>query len=183
MAAVSKFTNDVGARLTKGLFFEMTLADKSSVLYTLKSQDHRGFPSLYRLYMEEMDPTEYRFAVRHLESWDHWKQLTACTWFKPHVEGWREELSLKLASEALTRIMQEAQSERKESFAANKYLLEKGWTPKSSSSPVGRPSKEAIKQAARRMVEDNSRLTDDWNRIKGIHAPRDGVLMNNDDGA
>lgn len=169
MAAVSKFTNEVGARLTKGLFFEMTLADKSSVLYTLKNQDHRGYPSLYRLYMEEMDPTEYRFAVRHLESWDHWKQLTACTWFKPHVEGWREELQLKLASEALTRIMLEASSERKESFAANKYLLEKGWA-KSTGDRVGRPSKEAIKHQARQMVHENTRLAEDWNRIKSFAA-------------
>lgn len=164
MARVSKFTNDSGMRLLKGLFYEMTLADKSSVLYTLKRQEHKGFPSFYEFYMQEMDPTEYRFATTYLESWDHWRQLLTCNWFKPYIEVWREELQLKLASEALTRIMREASSERKESFAANKYLLEKGWAHKSADK-VGRPSKEAIKQEARRMVQDNSRINEDYSRI------------------
>ncbi len=167
MAVVSKFTNESGARLTKGLFYEMTLADKSSVVYTLKQTDHKGYPSLYKLYMETMDPTEYRFAVSYLDGWEHWSQLVSCTWFAPIVAKWREELHLKIASEALTRIMTEASADRKESFAANKYLLEKGWQPKGSDK-VGRPSKEAIKTAAQRMVLDNSRVLTDWERLGAV---------------
>lgn len=168
LAVVSKFTNESGARLTKGLFYEMTMADKSSVLYTLKNQDHKGFPSLYALYMSEMDPTEYRFAIRYLEGWEHWKQLTACTWFMPFADKWREELQLKLSSEALFRIMTEAKADRKEAFAANKYLLEKGWVPKGQADKVGRPSKEAIRDQARKMVQDNTRIFDDWKRISPV---------------
>lgn len=142
----------------------MTLADKSSVIYTLKDTDHKGYDSLYRLYMEVLDPTEYRFANSYLDGWGHWKQLSVCNWFKPYIDRWREELQLKIASEALTRIMAEASTDRKESFAANKYLLEKGWQPKGADK-VGRPSKEAIQDAASRMVKDNSRVLTDWDRL------------------
>lgn len=164
MPAVSKFTNDSGMRLTKGLFYEMMLADKSSVIYTLKNADHKGYPSLYKLYMAEEDPKEYRFVQKYLEGWEHWVQLCDLVWFKPYVTRWREELQLKLESEALYHIISESRAGRKESFAANKYLLEKGWKTQAKD-PVGRPSKEQIKREAERMLTDNSRVLEDLNRL------------------
>jgi hypothetical protein len=67
-------------------------------VYTLKSEDHQGFKSLKKLYLDEEDITEYRFANKYLDSYEHWKILLKCTWFKPLVESWREELKLKLQS-------------------------------------------------------------------------------------
>lgn len=164
MPAVSKFTNDSGARFTKSIFYEMVMADKSTCVYTLKNEDHKGFPSLYRLYMEEEDPKEYRFANKYLQDWEHWQMLCELSWFKPLVTRWREELQLKLESEALYHIISESRAGRKESFAANKYLLEKGWGIKPKDS-VGRPSKEHIKREAERMFTDNSRVLEDLNRL------------------
>ena len=164
MPAISKFTNESGARLTKGLFYETTYADKATCVYTLKNDDHKGFPSLYKLYMAEDDPKEYRFVQKHLADWEHWVQLCDLVWFQPYVRRWRTELQLKLESEALYNIITESRSGRKESFAANKYLLEKGWSDKGKD-PVGRPSKEQIKRQAERMVTDNSRVLEDFNRL------------------
>lgn len=164
MPAISKFTNDSGARYTKSLFYETTYADKSTVVYTLKNGDHKGYPSLYKLYMAEDDPKEYRFVQKYLADWEHWVQLCDLSWFQPYVQRWRQELQLKLESEALYHIISEARAGRKESFAANKYLLEKGWTDKVKD-PVGRPSKDSIKRAAERMITDNSRVLDDFNRL------------------
>lgn len=164
MPAVSKYTNESGTRLTKALFYETTLADKSQVVYTLKNEDHKGYPSLYRLYMATYDPTEYTFATSYLQDWEHWLQLCECSWFKDYVQRWRQELSLKIASTALTRIIAEAGSDRREAFSANKYLLEKGWVPKDKDS-VGRPSKEAIRRKAHEILQDNSRISDDIVRL------------------
>lgn len=172
----SKLIADNGNRPTKSLFYEMTLADKSSVVYTLKNQDHKGFPSLYRLYMETNDPTEYKFATTYLADWQHWLMLQKLSWFAPLVERWREELQLKIAAEALTRILSEAQSDRREAFAANKYLLEKGWKPKGS---VGRPSQEAIKREATRLVQNNERLNEDWARV-GLEIEPEGRVSRSD---
>lgn len=166
LPAVSKFTNESGTRYTKSLFFETTLADKSTVVYTLKDQDHKGFPSLYRLYMEEGDPFEYRFANKYLQDWTHWLTLCELSWFKPLVTRWREELDLRLKSESLARILDEARSERREALSANKYLLEKGWLPKGSSKEqVGRPSKEKIRTEAERLFKEHSRIGDDVERL------------------
>ena len=158
------FRNAQGVRFTKALFFETTLADKSSVVYTLKDQDHEGFRSLYRLYIETKDPTEYRFATQYLDGWEHWTMLCECPWFRPYVARWREELYLLIASESLARIMAEAKTSSKESFTANRYLLERGWEPKESSKR-GRPTKAAIKQEASRIASEGQQIDSDFNRI------------------
>jgi hypothetical protein len=162
-------------RLLKGIFYEMTLSDKSSVVYTLKDQDHEGYPSLYRLYMETNDPTEWRFAQEHLDGWEHWEMLCETTWFKPYAQRWRKELELRMKSQALARIMSESKTASKESFQANKYLLEKGWEPKegqhqSNRPGRGRPSKDEINKAAKEIAHNQSRLEEDFQRLNIIRA-------------
>lgn len=164
MAVSPKFRSGAAFYLN-ALFFEQTMADKSTVLYTLKDHDHNGYPSLYRLYMETNDPTEWRFATTYLDGWKHWELLQACVWFKPYIERWRRELELRMKSQALARIMAEAKTTNKESFSANKYLLEKGWEPKDTASKRGRPSKEDIKQAARDELQIVNRISEDFDRI------------------
>ena len=162
----NKFRSTVNSRLLKGLFFEQTLADKTSCVYTLKDIDHEGLPSLYRLYMETDDPTEWDFANKHLDGWEHWEMLTACAWFKPYVERWRKELELRMKSKALARIKAEAKLTTKESFQANKYLLEKGWEPKDGQAKGrGRPTKDDIKKAASEAASQEKRLSEDMERM------------------
>jgi len=158
------FRSSMNRRLLKGLFYETTLADKSSVVYTLKDVDHEGYRSLYRLYMETNDPTEWAFATKYLDGFGHWELLCDTTWFRPYIQRWRRELDLRLKSQALSRIMSEAKTSSKESFAANKYLLEKGWEPKVNAR--GRPSKDEIKRAANEIASSNSRLEEDFSRLQ-----------------
>lgn len=146
------------------LFFETTGADKSTVVFTLKDEDHLGFQSLYRLYMEEGDPTEWKLATKHLDGWEHWEMLCQSAWFKPYVTRWRKELLLRLQSQALARIIAEAKTSSRNSFTANKYLLERGWEPKEKGS-AGRPSKEAIKQEASRIASEAQRIESDFERL------------------
>jgi hypothetical protein len=160
----NKFKNSVGVRLLRGLFFEETLADKSSVVYTLKDKDHEGYPSLYRLYMETDDPTEWKFATTYLDGWDHWEKLCESSWFKPYVARWRKELFLRLQSKALARIIAESKSSSKESFAANKYLLERSWEGKESKGR-GRPSKDQVKAAAQAIAVSHAQIDDDYERL------------------
>ena len=166
----NKFKNDNGQLYLKALFFETTAGDKSTVVYSLKEQDHMGYPSLYRLYMEENDPTEYRFATKFLNGWSHWEALTECTWFKPYVEAWRKELEVRMKSQSLARIMSEAKTGGRDAFVSNKYLLEKGWE-KEPPSKRGRPTKAEIKEAAYEVTPIalrktssgfTERVTDEW---------------------
>lgn len=162
----SEFRLSNRKRLLKGLFFETTLADKTGVKYTLKDEDHLGYPSLSRLYLEISDPTEYQFAVSCLESWDHWEQLCECNWFKPYVARWRRELEMKLKSEALAAVMKTAKANGKDGLAANRYLIDRGWEPKSGQTKRGRPTKDEIRSAALEQVEYNKRLEEDFQRLQ-----------------
>lgn len=156
-----------GQRLLRGLFFETTMADKTGVVYTLKDRDHEGYPSLYRLYMEQDDPTEYTFATTHLDSWDHWTTLCECTWFKPYLSRWRKELEVRAKAKALLAIKALADNpDSKEHYQASKYLLNAGWKDKPGNGR-GRPSKDDIKSEAKRQADDLRSLDDDFQRITG----------------
>lgn len=128
--AKAKFKNKSGAKMLKKIFFETTGEDKSTCVYTLKSQDHKGFPSLKRLYLEMEDTTEYEFGQKYLFDYSHWLSLTRCTWFRPSVEEWREELRLKLEARYLANLKEIAAKGGKEGLQANKMLLERVRKPK-----------------------------------------------------
>lgn len=166
---MNKFRPPAGIRYTRGLFYETTLADKTTVLYTLKEQDHEVdgviYPSLRRLYLEANDPTEYSFAITHLDGIDHWNELLACKWFKPYIEKWRRELELKIKSEALLRLRDMAAKGGRESFQINKFLVEKGWEPKDGQTKRGRPTKDEVNQEAQRIAEERSRIEKDAERL------------------
>lgn len=162
----SKFHNKSGALITKSLFLE-EYNEKAYVQYTLKTEDFGGYPSLYRLYMEESDPTEWKFVQKYLYSWEHWEMICETPWFKPHIARWRKELELKLRSEALTKIRQVAESkENKSSFEANKFLLNGNWGNTQEGKKRGRPSKDEIRQEATRLVSEDQKINEDYKRLQ-----------------
>ena len=139
------------------------------VVYTLKDSDHTvgdvTYPSLYRLYLEAEDLTEYTFAVAHLDGWEHWQMLKSCSWVKPYAKRWKDELETKVMSRSLARLKAEAASSSKNAFYANKFLIERGWVPKADKSAVGRPSKEAIKREAEAIFSASKEAESDFERI------------------
>ena len=163
------FLFHTGHKKLRALFFETTLADKKDVVYTLKHRDHEGYPSLYRLYMECDDPTEYTFATQYLDGWDHWQTLCDCSWFKPYVEAWRKELEIRTKARALKAIKDLAQDpDSKEHYQASKFLVTNGWVEKTSGRKAGRPSKDEVKKEAQRIAEEQRELEDELSRV-GLH--------------
>lgn len=168
--ALNPFRASSGQRLLKGLFYEETLADKTNVVYTLKNWDHMGYPSLYRLYMEADDPTEYTFATQYLDGWDHWEILCECNWFKPYVQKWRKELEVRAKARALLAIKAlAADPSKKESYQANKFLINSGWKEKPVGRGAGRPSKEDVQKEAQKMAQDAKTTDEEFQRIQGLN--------------
>lgn len=151
----TKMKNSMGTRFIRELFYETTGSDKTNVCYTLKNEDHEGYPSLYRIYMSYDDPTEYTFAIDNLCDWEHWERLLDAPWFKDYITKWRREAEIRQKSRALARVLEESRSGSREALNANKYLLEKRWIEKDSPSR-GRPSKEEIKKEAERELRETS---------------------------
>jgi len=170
---VNPFRNPVNfSRYLKGLFYETT-SNPSTALYTLKDRDTKGYPSLYRLYMEANDDTEYLFATANLDGWEHWEMLCRCTWFEPYVSRWRKELYLKKTALHLKNIEAEAKDPKsKNHFAANKLLLDREWEGKVPKSKRGRPSNEEVTGELKREAQDAKRQADDLQRILRIGQDR-----------
>ncbi len=159
----NKYTNSMGRNLLRALFYETTEGDKSLVVYTLKRRDHLGYPSLYRLYLETRDPTEYRFATQYLNGWSHWQELVKANWFQPYLEEWRTELEVLIRSDALANIMATADNpDSQRHYDANKYVLEALGKPLDARKR-GRPTKdttreEIINQAlSKREIDEDAR--------------------------
>lgn len=162
-----RFKNSSGARYTQGLFFEQVGEDKSTVVYTLKDNDHMGYPSLYRLFMEREDILEFEFANEYLDGYEHWQILCDTAWFAPFVQRWRRELELKLRTRALVNVINESKSNSRNAFAANKFLLERGWDIEGKKNVRGRPTKDEIKAEAQAQVLDLRRINEDFKRLSG----------------
>lgn len=161
----NKFRNIQGTRRYGSLFYEKCLADKSTAVFTLKDHDYKGYPSLYRLYMESEDPTEYEFAINNLDGWEHWEILCQAEWFQPFVSRWRRELEVKIRSRALANIVLEAADPKsRNTYNANKMLLEKGWLDRNTK---GRPTKDDISKAAKDLAEEDSSIAEAFKLLEG----------------
>jgi hypothetical protein len=129
----------MGRPLTQSLFLELGYSEYS--VYTLKEQDYaykgKNYPSLKRLYLKEEDVTEYEFATKHLLGWQHWKRLCENKQIRKHIDEWREELELKIRSQAI-RDMQGLCASENGNFSAAKFLADRGWEKRAP----GRPSKQ-----------------------------------------
>lgn len=172
MVQVSKknFRGATGVLLTKVLFWENCIGmDKSYVLYTLKNEDFLAnngvtYPSLYRLYMELEDETEWEFANKYLDSYEHWERIVSAPWFKEYIERWRKELELKLRNRHLKNIKDMAEEGGREGFQANKYLLDKAYLDKPKAKR-GRPSKKEIAQATEDILSETTQVNEDYKKL------------------
>lgn len=134
----SELVDTMGRPLTQSLFLEIGYSDYA--VYTLKEFDYtykgKLYPSLKKLYVTEEDPTEYVFAEKHLLGWQHWKRLCENKVLAKHIEEWREELELKIRSQAVRDMMNLCASESG-NYSAAKFLADRGWEKRAA----GRPSK------------------------------------------
>lgn len=159
------FKNSMGHWYTLGLFYETVNADKSTVVYTLKDEDHMGFPSLYRLYMEADDPTEFLFAQTYLGGWSHWLAIANASWFKEYAERWRKELELRTKARALQSIKAAAAANGRDALQANRFLVNGGWKEQSKRR-AGAPTKAEVATEAAKMAKEANQVQDDYNRLK-----------------
>lgn len=160
------FRNDQDKLIYTGLFVEEYASPYN--MYTLSDKDKtiRGgtYPSLYRLYIEEADVTEYNFASKYFESYQHWDTLTKMPFFVPFIERWRKELELKIKSQALADIMKQAKSEDfKKAFEASKFIYEKVYVGEKNTK--GRPSKKQIKEEAEKQAKESKVVLNDFERL------------------
>lgn len=104
----SKFLGPSGFR-TSSLFRDhptKSYDPEYAEFYISKEKSTSEYIALKEVYMAIGDVTEYEFAIKVFGSFRHWKQLTKLAWVKDHVAEWREELAIKLKSQAVRGIVE-----------------------------------------------------------------------------
>ena len=146
---MSKFKGSQGHWLTKKLFLETCGGDLDRVIYTLKEEDKtyrdKVYPSIHKIFVELEDPTEYRVAVENFGGWKHWVLLSEGL-LKIEVEGWRDELEVRLRSIGLKQIRCLAKGGCKTSA---KILLDKGWDRRKAGAPSKQEKVNELKKSAK----------------------------------
>jgi hypothetical protein len=109
------------------------------------------------------DPTEYEFAQAVFGSWDVWKTISESPQVKPYVNHWRNEVVVKIKSQAIQAIAEEMKSNGRSSFSAAKLLLDKGWLDNDTASQAKKKLKakeqeEQERQALSLLQNDAQRL-------------------------
>lgn len=142
-----QFLDGRGVPRTSSLFYEHNKTQLPT-MFTLRAYDFEGVPSLKRLYLEEADLVGYNFAAKHLYSWAHWEKLRNNKVLGAEIDAWERELTLKIQSEAIEKVLAQANEPGATGLAAAKFIATKGWDKPTK----GRPKKADIQAEARKAV-------------------------------
>lgn len=168
MTDKSKMIDSTGRYLTQGLFYESEY-DHTFAQYTLASYDKTvdgiTYPSIKRLYLEMEDLTEYEFASTYFVDYPHWQKICRNKALLEHIEGWRNELELKLRARALRNLVGQAE---KGNFNAAKYIAGKEWEAKR-----GRPSKAEKAGVLKKEAALRDELADETSRVVDFIAAKE----------
>lgn len=159
------YKSEMNQWYTQSLFYDMqaTVPKDRWVITPIFSlyEERPGYICCRTTFVELGDPTGYKWATKYLGDWQHWLRLQKCPWFVEAVEHWREELSVKIESEAVDIIKGIAAAEGKSQLPAARFLaeLDKRKTGR------GRPSKAEVDAELKRQVKVQSVEDDDMERI------------------
>ena len=162
--AYDTLKDSMGRFRTLSLFVE-NKHEKYPAPYSLKPYNHRGAMSMYQIYMDVGDPTEYTQAIALLGSWKHWTLLSECEWFKPLLKEWRNELETKFESDRFLEMEDVAKTHKgtPQGVSATKWLAERYSTVRKPKR--GRPSKAEKKAALIEETEDDKLHQEDAERL------------------
>lgn len=166
---MSQLKGPNGKCRTKSLFYELSYYDTTDVIFTTKEHDitvkDKLYVSLQQLFVKMVphDPTEYEFAQAVFGSWNVWKGISEAPQIKPFVNHWRNEVVVKVKSQAIQAIAEEMKSNGRSSFSAAKLLLDKGWLDNDTASQAkkklqAKEQEEENKQALSLLENDAQRL-------------------------
>lgn len=164
-----KYKDMNGRFRTQSLFWEESKAGKSQdAPFSLKRYQLEGNPpSMYLLYMEIADPTEYKFAMEVLGDWDHWQTLQSCKWFQEHVDIWRADLKAKLRSQhyETMREISKTASKTSDRITATRWLADNSGYEVPRGETRGRPSKEEVEGRLKNELKNLQDTKDDLDRL------------------
>ena len=165
-----------GRYRTRSLFWETRKIEREEAYeplfsikpraHTVTSIDKKGlttYPSLKEIYMSynHVPSHEYEFAMDVFGSWQHWNVLCTTSSLRDMIQEWRDELAVKLKSEAIRNMIVASKEASAVGVNAAKYLADEGYMPKK----VGRVTKEEKLREIKREAGIRDTLAEDMDRL------------------
>jgi len=155
--------------LTSSLFWDhwitVQIKDRQINPIFCLHDDKEGLINCRKTFVAMNDPTGYKWAMEYLGDYAHFKYMVQkCKWFREALEIWREELKIKIQSEAIEIIKLIATKDEKQSMQAAKYLAEYSWDKPTAKR--GRPSAAEITGELKKAVEERTVEDEDFERIR-----------------
>lgn len=163
MSALPNYRTPVGSWYTAVLFYEKwrtTLEPAMDPVFSLIA-DRPGLINARKTFVEEGDPTGYKWAMKYLGDYDHYVTLCRASWFQEALEVWQHELKMRLRSEALDKLREVASGDTSQATVAAKFIASWEWEKQSR----GRPSKEELKGELKKAALVLQETDDDAQRI------------------
>lgn len=140
-----------GRGFTRGLFKEYAeeYAGQCEQIYSIEE--------FHKVFLEELDLTEYRPAMKLVGSWTEWLRLKR-DWvrFKEMVDDWKIEAKLKLHSDAFAKLQEVMLRDDATAAVAAKFILSEGYDKKAAS---------RAKRVKSAVAETQAETKEDWARI------------------
>lgn len=156
-----------GAWRTSSLFYEYP-DNGYTPLWTIMDTDryitehNTTYPSLKQIYLsyEHVPGNEYDFALDIIGSWEHWTRLCKSPRLRDIIATWREELEVKIRSNAVKSIIKTSAEGSAAGATAARWLAEKGYAPSR-----GRPSKAEKEGHLKQDAKIQDEIDDDLMRV------------------
>lgn len=161
------YKDKMGRWRTQSLFVEVLeqLGRTPDETPPFSLRGREGFIDAKQTFLNERDPTGYKWATRYLGSYDHLKRLMTSAWFQDIYNDWLSELHILMQSEAIDRIREIAETgQPTQALAASKYIAERGWESKTAPKR-GRPSKDEVKGALKEAIRLTEEEEEDFKRV------------------
>lgn len=152
--------------ITKGMFIE-TATDDRFVQYTLKDWHwqvgDKVYPSLKQLFLHVEDPTGYFFANKYLYNFPHWERIKDNKEIGAWLDGWQEELEVKLQAQAIEDMKVLSASDQG-NFSASKFLAKREYNMRQA----GRPSKAEKEKHLAGIKREEDDYMKDVTRLRSV---------------
>ena len=152
--------NASGKKRTRSLFTE-TKRQGDEPFLSLKPQKDNGAVSLRDLFIQFVvdDPSETTFAETVFGDLEFWQNLLECDWMVEEANKWRTITDAKRKAKAFRVLINEVESDGRNSYSAAKYLIEEPWKDKRNPN-VKEHVKETTQKGYSSISSDVNRLTE-----------------------
>lgn len=168
---ISKMYKDsMGRWLRRELFIDAPInhSDGSRPPVFCLFGERPGLISAQKTFVQEGDPTGYRWAMKYLGAFEHWLRLLESNWFREALDIWQKELAAKEEAEMRAILREIAKdSDNKSQLAAAKYLNEQARL-RDGSPKRGRPSKAEVDGELKKELDRRKADESDLERIGGL---------------